>query len=182
MHSVDLLSQFVQLGLVDGLGGLLPFGGKFGVGMVEAALSAPLRPILALRNMVALGFQQIDLVQIGLLAHFHDSDTEVPEHGRSAAVLLARFPVARLVHEGLPFHGADTQAADDDVDVDVPGTVVTVRVGADDGGMTGEVVLAELQAKGLRPLHGQAVLCCVLRVEADDILRMASGACCAQIY
>jgi len=54
----------------------------------------------------------------------------VPEHGRGAAVLLARFPVARLVHEGLPFHGADTQAADDDVDVDVPGTVVTVRGGA----------------------------------------------------
>ena len=182
MHSVDLLSQLVQLGLVDGLGGLLPFGGKFGVGMVETALSAPLRPILPLGNMVALGFQQIDLVQVGLLAHFHDCDTEVPKHGRGAAVLLARFPVARLVHEGLPFHGADTQAADDDVDVDVPRTVVTVRVGADDGGMTGEVVLAELQAKGLCLLHGQAVLYCVLRVEADDILRMASGACCARIY
>ena len=56
-HGVDLLSQLVQLGLVDGLGGLLPFGGEFGVGMVEAALSAPLCPILALRNMVALGFQ-----------------------------------------------------------------------------------------------------------------------------
>lgn len=150
--------------------------------MVEAALSAPLRPILALRNMVALGFQQVDLVQVGLLAHLHDCDTEVPEHGRGAAVLLARFPVARLVHEGLPFHGADAQAADDDVDVDVPGTVVTVRVGADDGGMTGEIFLAELQAKGLRPLHGQVVLYCVLRVEADDILRMASGACCARIY
>ena len=133
-------------------------------------MSAPLRPILALRNMVALGFQQIDLVQVGLLAHLHDSDTKVPEHGRSAAVLLARFPVARLVHEGLPFHGADTQAADDDVDVDVPGTVVTVRVGADDGGMTGEVVLAELQAKGLCLLHGQAVLYCVLRVEAHNVV------------
>ena len=180
--SVDLLSQLVQLGLVDGLGGLLPFGGKFRVGMVETALSTPLCPILPLGNMVALGFQQIDLVQVGLLAHFHDSDTEVPEHGRSAAVLLARFPVARLVHEGLPFHGADTQAADDDVDVDISRTVVTVRVGADDGGMTREVVLAELQAKGLRPLHGQVVLYCVLRVEADDILRMASGACCARIY
>ena len=48
--------------------------------------------------------------------------------------------------------------------------VVPIRVGADDGGMTGEVVLAELQAKGLRPLHGQAVLYCVLRVEADDIM------------
>ena len=76
MHSVDLLSQFVQLGLVDGLGGLLPFGGKFGVGMVEAALSAPLRPILPLGNMVALGFQQIDLIQIGLLAHLHDHDLQ----------------------------------------------------------------------------------------------------------
>ena len=181
-HSVDLLSQLVQLGLIDGLGGLLPFGGKLGVGMVETALSAPLRPILPLGNMVALGFQQIDLVQVGLLAHFHDSDTEVPEHGRGAAVLLARFPVARLVHEGLPFHGADTQAADDDVDVDVSRTVVTVRVGADDGGMTGEVVLAELQAKGLRPLHGQAVVGCIAWVKADDILRMASGACCARIY
>ena len=101
-------------------------------------------------------------------AHFHDCDTEVPEHGRSAAVLLARFPVAGLVHERLPLHGADTQAANDDVDVDVPGAVVTVRVGADDGGMTGEVVLAELQAKGLRPFHGQVVLYCVLRVEADE--------------
>ena len=169
-HGVDLLSQLVQLGLVDGLGELLPFGGKFGVGMVEAALSTPLRPILPLRNMVALGFQQIDLVQVGLLAHLHDSDTKVPEHGRSAAVLLARFPVARLVHEGLPFHGADAQAANDDVDVDVPCTVVTVRVGADDGGMTGEVVLAELQAKGLCLLHGQAVLYCVLRVEAHNVV------------
>ena len=150
--------------------------------MVETALSAPLRPILALRNMVALGFQQVDLVQVGLLTHFHDCDTEVPEHGRSAAVLLACFPVARIVHEGLPFHGADTQAADDDVDVDVSRTVVTVRVGADDGGMTGKIVLAKPQAKGLRPLHGQVVLYCVLRVEADDILRMASGACYARIY
>ena len=133
-------------------------------------MSAPLRPILALRNMVALGFQQIDLVQVGLLAHLHDRDTEVPEHGRGAAVLLARFPVAGLIHEGLPFYGADAQAANDDVDVDVSRTVVTVRVGADDGGMTGEIFLAELQAKGLRPLHGQVVLYCVLRVEADDIM------------
>ena len=85
-------------------------------------------------------------------------------------MLLARFPVARLVHERLPFHGADTQAADDDVDVDVSRTVVTVRVGADDGGMTGEVVLAELQAKGLCLLHGQAVLYCVLRVEAHNVV------------
>ena len=133
-------------------------------------MSAPLRPILPLGNMVALGFQQIDLVQVGVYAHLHDSDTKVPEHGRGAAVLLARFPVARLVHEGLPFHGADAQAADDDVDVNVPGTVVTVRMGADDGRMTGKVVLAELQAEGLRLLHSQAVFSRIPWVEADDIV------------
>ena len=149
---------------------------------LAGGLSAPLRPILALRNMVALGFQQIDLVQVGVYAHFHDGNTKMPEHSGGAAVLLARLPVARLVHERLPFHGADAQAADDDVDVDVSRTVVTVRVGADDGGMTGKVVLAELQPESLRILHGQPVFRCVLRVEADDILRMASGACCARIY
>ena len=51
-----------------------------------------------------------------------------------------------------------------------PGTVVPIRVSADDGGMTGEVVLAELQAKGLCLLHGQAVLYCVLRVEAHNVV------------
>ena len=48
--------------------------------------------------------------------------------------------------------------------------VMPIRVGTDDGRMTGEVVLAELLAKGLRPRHGQAVLYCVLRVEAADIM------------
>ena len=120
--------------------------------------------------MVALGFQQVDLVQVGLLAHLHDSDTEVPEHGRSAAVLLASFPVARLVHEGLPFHGADTQAADDDVDVDVSRTVVPIRVGADDGRMTGKVCFTEVQAESLCFFHGQAVVGCISGVKADDIL------------
>ena len=39
-----------------------------------------------------------------------------------------------------------------------------------DGGMTGEVVLAELQTKGLRFLHGQSAFRWIPWVEADDIL------------
>ena len=74
------------------------------------------------------------------------------------------------MHIGLALHLSCSDAADHDVDMDISRMVVPIRVGADDGGMTGEVVLAELQAKGLRPLHGQAVLYCVLRVEADDIM------------
>ena len=78
--------------------------------------------------------------------------------------------VAGLLHIGLALHFSCSDAADHDVDMDVSRTVMPIGVSADDGRMTGEVVLAELQAKGLRLLHGQAVLYCVLRVEADDIM------------
>ena len=48
--------------------------------------------------------------------------------------------------------------------------VVPIRVSADDGRMTGKVVLTELQTEGLRFFHGQAVVGCISGVEADDIL------------
>jgi len=48
--------------------------------------------------------------------------------------------------------------------------VMPIRVGADDGRMTGEVFFAEFQAKCLCLFHGQAVVGCIPWVEADDIL------------
>ena len=48
--------------------------------------------------------------------------------------------------------------------------VVPIRVGADDGRMSGEVFFAEFQAKGLCLFHGQAVVGCISGVETDDIL------------
>ena len=48
--------------------------------------------------------------------------------------------------------------------------VVSIRVGADDGRVTGEVFFAEFQAKSLCLFHGQAVVGCISGVEADDIL------------
>ena len=48
--------------------------------------------------------------------------------------------------------------------------VVPIRVSADDGRMTGEVFLAEFQAKCLCLFHGQAVVGCISGVKADDIL------------
>ena len=48
--------------------------------------------------------------------------------------------------------------------------VVPIRVGADDGRMTGEVFFAEFQAKCLCLFHGQAVIGCISWVKADDIL------------
>ena len=54
--------------------------------------------------------------------------------------------------------------------MDVSRTVMPIRVSADDGGMTGKVVLAELQTKGLRFFHSQSVVGCISGVKADDIL------------
>ena len=48
--------------------------------------------------------------------------------------------------------------------------VVSIGVRADDGRMTGEVFLAEFQAKCLCLFHGQAVVGCISGVKADDIL------------
>ena len=48
----------------------------------------------------------------------------------------------------------DPDAANDDVNVDIPSSVVPVGVGADNGGMTRKVFLAELQAKGLGLFQG----------------------------
>ena len=48
--------------------------------------------------------------------------------------------------------------------------VVSIRVSADDGRVTGEVFFAEFQAKCLCLFHGQAVVGCISGVETNDIL------------
>ena len=88
----------------------------------------------------------------------------------SAGVLHALTPVAGFLHIGLASHFSCADAADYDVDVDVSRMVVPIRVSADDGRMTGKVVLAELQTKGLRFFHSQSVVGCISGVKADDIL------------
>ena len=67
-------------------------------------------------------------------------------------------------------HLSCSDAADHDVDMDIPRMVVPIRVSADDGRMTGEVFFAEFQAKCLCLFHGQAVVGCISWVKADDIL------------
>lgn len=63
-----------------------------------------------------------------------------------------------------------SDAADHDVDMDVSRMVMPIRVGADDGRMTGEIFRTELQAKCLCLFHGQAIVGCIAWVKADDIL------------
>ena len=54
--------------------------------------------------------------------------------------------------------------------MDIPAVVMPVRVGAYKGLVSGEMCLAELLAQLLRPVYGQAVVCSVPWVRADDIV------------
>src|SRR5699024_24898 len=125
----------------------------------------PLCPILPFGDAVARTFQQVDLVEAGILAKLYDLGAEVPQHGRRTAVLAALLPVAGLLHVRLVFDGTDAQTANHDVNMDIARTIVTVRVGADNGWVAWKVLLAELQPQGLRLFQGQAVVSCIPRVE-----------------
>ena len=61
-------------------------------------------------------------------------------------------PVAGLLHIGLAFHFSCSDAADHDVDMDVSRMVVPIGVSADDGRMTGEVVLRRTAGQGPVPV------------------------------
>ena len=137
---------------------------------VKFQLAAPARPILGFAHALLRAVEQVDLVQSGTLAQLHDLNTQVPHGLGCAGVLHALTPVAGLLHIGLAFYFSCSDTADYDVDVNVSRMVVPIRVGADDGGMTGEVFFAEFQAKCLCLFHGQAVVGCISGVKADDIL------------
>jgi len=109
-------------------------------------------------------------VQVSAFAHFHDCDTQVPHGLGCAGVLHALTPVTRLLHIWLAFHFSCADAADHDVDMDISRMVMPIRVGADDGRMTGKVCFTEVQAESLCFFHGQAVVGCISGVKADDIL------------
>ena len=100
-NGTDIFAQDGFLGFVFGLPDGQAGSCVLGVGVVEAALAAPLRPILPFSDAVAGTFQQVDLVEAGILAKLHDLGTEMPEHSRRTAVLAAFLPVAGLLHVGL---------------------------------------------------------------------------------
>ena len=149
-NGTDIFAQDGFLGFIFALPDGQAGSGVPGVGVVETALAATLRPILPFGDVVAGTFQQVDLVETSVLAKLHDFGAKVPQHSRRTAVLAAFLLVAGLFHMGLAFDLSYPQAADNNVNMDIARTIVAVRVGADDGRVARKIFLAELQAKGLR--------------------------------
>ena len=79
------------------------------------------------------------------------------------------FPVGNALFL-FALHLSCSDAADHDVDMDISGMVVPIRVSADDGRVAGKAFFAEFQAKGLCLIHGQPVVGCISGIKADDIL------------
>ncbi len=78
--------------------------------------------------------------------------------------------VAGPIHVRLALYLGYPQGVDDDVNMDVAAVVVAVRVGADQGLMTGEVFTAIPLPQLLGLVHRQAVVGAVPWVKADDVV------------
>ena len=85
-------------------------------------------------------------------------------------MLAALQRVGWSVHVGQKRDFVNPQGVDDDMHMDIAAVVMPVRVGADNGLVSGEMLFTELLAQLLRPVYGQAVVCPVPWVKADDIV------------
>ena len=104
------------------------------------------------------------------VAHLHDFTLEIFHSGIGTAVLAALPCVGWSVHIGQKRDFINPQGVDDDMHMNVAAVVMPVRVGADQRLVSGKMLLAELLAQLLRPVYGQAVVCPVPWVKADDIV------------
>jgi hypothetical protein len=78
--------------------------------------------------------------------------------------------VCRSVHVGQERNFRYPQGIDNDMHMDIAAVVVSVRVGADNGLVSGKLFPAKFFAQHLRPVYGQAVVRCVPWVKGNDIV------------
>ena len=110
------------------------------------------------------------MVQPRPLAQLHDFSPEVAHSGGGAAVFGPGLGIAGPVHVRLALHLGHPQGVDDDVNMDVAAVVVAVRVGADQGLVSGELLVAEPLSQLLGLVHCQAVVGAVPGVKGQDVV------------
>ena len=164
------LPQTVFVGFKLGLPGCDTLGKQGSVFLVQLGLPLALRPVFTLGHFVSAAVQEVDLVKPLPMAHLHDFAAEIPHGGCGTAVLVPGSGVARPVHVGLALHLGDPQTVDDNMHMDIAAMVVSVRVGADKGLVSGKMLFAVGQSQRLRPVNSQAVVGCISWVKADDIV------------
>ena len=110
------------------------------------------------------------MIEIFPVAHLHDLGFEVFHSSVRAAMFAPGTGICRSVHVGQQGYFLNTQRIDNDMNMDIAAVVVSVRVDADNGLVSGEMLVAKFLAQRLRLINGQTVVRSVPWVKADDIV------------
>ena len=110
------------------------------------------------------------MIEIFPVAHLHDLGFEVFHSSVRAAMFAPGTGICRSVHVGQQGYFLNTQRIDNDMNMDIAAVVVSVRVGADNGLVSGKLLPAKFLAQRLRPVYGQAVVHRVPWVKADNVV------------
>ena len=110
------------------------------------------------------------MIEIFPVAHLHDLGFEVFHSSVRAAMFAPGTGICRSVHVGQQGYFLNTQRIDNDMNMDIAAVVVSVRVDADNGLVSGEMLGTKFLAQCLRPVYGQAVVRCVPWVKGNDIV------------
>ena len=110
------------------------------------------------------------MIEIFPVAQLHDFGFEVFHRRVCAAVFAPGAGVCRSVHIGQEWNFGYPQRIDNDMHMDIAAVVVSVRVGADNGLVSGKMLGTEFLAQCLRPVYGQAVVRAVPWVKGNDIV------------
>ena len=141
-----------------------------GVLFIKGKLPFLCRPVFPFGYPFLAAVQEVDLVKPLPVAHLHDFTLEIFHSGIGAAMFAPGTGICRSVHVGQQGYFLNTQRIDNDMNMDIAAVVVSVRVGADNGLVSWEMLFTELLAQLLRLVYGQAVVCPVPWVKADDIV------------
>ena len=104
------------------------------------------------------------------MANLHDFRFQIFHSCVCAAVFTPGAGVRWSVHVGQQRHFLNPQTVNDDMHMDISAVVVSVRMGADYGLVSGEVCFTKSLAQLLRPVNGQAVVRPVPWVKADNVV------------
>ena len=99
------------------------------------------------------------------MAQLHDLSPEVAHSGGGASVLGSGLGVAGPIHVGFALYFLHPQRVDDDMDVDVAAVVMSIRVGADQGLVSRELLGTETLPQRLCLVHSQPVVGAVTGVK-----------------
>jgi hypothetical protein len=85
-------------------------------------------------------------------------------------VLVTGKAVTGSFHITLTFNIQHPHTVDDNVNMNVSGTVMTVRMSADDSLVSGKVSSGKLHAQLLRPVSSQSIFVPVTRIKTENVM------------